>query len=1380
MRVSLYLSLMTLFGFFAGCSSNTETETTVLDPVVLEADTSPVGSEEEAVSDKEEESAVALTPDVLALFEVIPQKGVIEGGDSITLYGNGFVRESRVFFGEQETGPPIFLEHSLLSVISPAADVGVVDVRVENPDGTTVVLENSFRYYAPFGIESVYPIDGPLKGGTALTVEGFGFPDNVKILIGGKEAIKAEKASENSLIAITPEGDSIGAVDIHVWTEAGATVLEDAFVYREALQVDAVIPPYGSTSGNEYITIIGSGLDENTRVFIDDTECSVDNAGEVMSVLTPAHDVGPALIRVENSDGSESDELPFYYVDESLQEMPFSLLSVLPNTGPTSGKFTVTLIASGLSDATGSTVTFGQSDADVTAFQDAIGVIEVLLPEGEAGSVDVTLTSDGESSTISNGFTYESALTLSNVIPNEGLAEGGILVRLEGVGLENVTQVEFGPLPATDLQLEDDGSLTLRIPPGSPGATTIWLNRAGESTPFENVFTYTSEGLTLWAVSPGEGPQGGNTTASLYGSNFPEQGTVRFGKNLATHYTWLSSTEVEVRVPSANQPGVVDVSIESLADEYSLLLGGYTYINPESGWGGTWGGKVDGTLNVTVKDVWLDSGIEEAFVVLWTGEETEYQGYTNWLGQISFSGEDIEGVQMITAWKEGYSASSIVEFDSENATVLLFPEQPTSNSSGGGGGAESPFSQLGTIEGKVLFNSKYLVPPPGNCPDQPLDPESILCSPCETNEQCGNEGDLCTAMPNGGSHCTTACETGAECPSGYACMAVSLEDTKQCLPITGMIQIRCETSRSNSSNTNPQPGEGSVADPVTGEFSIQARTGDLAVICTGELFNPATGDTTPLAMGAAWPISVIKGETTSGVEIELDVPLTRSVTMSMGYPPSRLLALPNHQFRALLQFGSLEEYGVHEIRRLSLTPGVDSVFLNHLPEGLFASLDGSSWLLLGGAYSEASTFVQWFPPYSTAVRRNLPGLANDHLYREKSGAWLPAGIPTTPLDAVWGHDANHTYAVGEDNNIYFFNGSAWSLLKSPTQADWVGVWGPNASSTYIIGSTGEFVYADESGWVSGGEIPLSPTAIGGVDADTIVVTGLEGKFAQWDGASWILQETGQEADLHDVWAAVETGQFWFVGAEGTILRMEDGEIFAEESGSAADLQGVFGTPNGKTIYACGSLGTLLKRNAAGEWSTIATNMTQTLYDLWVDSEGQVTAVGQMGSILRYIPSAEEGNQIAVQSLEDSGAILKSVWGIGDSVEWVVGRDALFFGPLLEVAEFTSPGAPGGVIGDKVSWAPVGGAFPDFTFVEVGSPWWKPIWQMVVAGGGFSVDLPDLKELTGNAPTGQGVLLQISRVRQNGFSMESFNYFDVYFSEFTWDAWSVNTTTVTLY
>jgi len=429
---------------------------------------------------------------------------------------------------------------------------------------------------------------------------------------------------------------------------------------------------------------------------------------------------------------------------------------------------------------------------------------------------------------------------------------------------------------------------------------------------------------------------------------------------------------------------------------------------------------------------------------------------------------------------------------------------------------------------------------------------------------------------------------------------------------------------------------------------------------------------------------------------------------------------------------------------------------------------------MGGAYSENSTFVQWFPPYSTAVRRNLPGLASSHLFIQQSGDWSPVSIPLTPLEDSWGWDGGITWAVGEDNQIYVYNGDAWSVVKTPIEASWVGVWGATEDAVYVAGEAGDVAVWTEGQWVSAGSVESKIKGIAGTE--TPVVVGETGGIWSLQGEEWLPLETNTEASMNGAWGAQSIGTVWVVGDNGSIFRVEGGDAIPEESGTEAHLYGVMGTDDAQTIYACGEAGTLLRRTGSGEWSSVPTTTLNTLLDVWVSSNGSVTAVGQMGTILLL---AGEEDVILDQSLENSGAILKSVWGTGENAKWIAGKDALFFGPLMEVPEFLAPGVEGAVLGSKISWDPVGGAFPSFTFVEVGSPWWKPIWQMVLAGTVFSVNVPDLKGLSGEGPTGQNALLQVTRVIQNGFSMESFNYFDVFY-EFMWDSWSTNTSTVNLF
>lgn len=75
--------------------------------------------------------------------------------------------------------------------------------------------------------------------------------------------------------------------------------------------------------------------------------------------------------------------------------------------------------------------------------------------------------------------------------------------------------------------------------------------------------------------------------------------------------------------------------------------------------------------------------------------------------------------------------------------------------------------------------------------DNPFADESVACRPCETDADCGGQGNMCVGLGNGEVVCTTLCRTDADCGDGEACYGVYSGDTivsNQCAPTT----LTCE------------------------------------------------------------------------------------------------------------------------------------------------------------------------------------------------------------------------------------------------------------------------------------------------------------------------------------------------------------------------------------------------------------------------------------------------------------------------------------------------------------------------------------------------------------------------------------------------------------
>jgi hypothetical protein len=97
---------------------------------------------------------------------------------------------------------------------------------------------------------------------------------------------------------------------------------------------------------------------------------------------------------------------------------PPTVVTVSPNTGPTNGGTTVTILGTGFQD--GATVNFGALPAATLNFISPTNLTAVTLPSWP-GTVDVVLTNaDGQSVIFTNGFTYVAPPVISAVAQTAG------------------------------------------------------------------------------------------------------------------------------------------------------------------------------------------------------------------------------------------------------------------------------------------------------------------------------------------------------------------------------------------------------------------------------------------------------------------------------------------------------------------------------------------------------------------------------------------------------------------------------------------------------------------------------------------------------------------------------------------------------------------------------------------------------------------------------------------------------------------------------------------------------------------------------------------------------------------------------------------------
>ncbi|MGE5057516.1 MAG: beta strand repeat-containing protein [Acidobacteriota bacterium] len=250
-----------------------------------------------------------------------------------------------------------------------------------------------------------------------------------------------------------------------------------------------------------------------------------------------------------------------------------TVTGVSPNSGSTAGGTTVTI--TGTNFASGATVTFGSAQATGITVVNGT-TITATTPGGTAGTVTVTVTVNGQSSTLASGFTYIAPPTVTATSPNTGTTAGGTGVTITGTNFASGATVKFGSAQATGVTVLNNTTITATTPPGNAGAVAVSVtNTNGLSGNLANGFTYIAP-PTVTGVSPNSGSTGGGTAVTVTGTNFASGATLTFGGAQATGVTVVNSTTISAITP-AGSVGTVTVTV-TVSGQSGSLASGYTYV----------------------------------------------------------------------------------------------------------------------------------------------------------------------------------------------------------------------------------------------------------------------------------------------------------------------------------------------------------------------------------------------------------------------------------------------------------------------------------------------------------------------------------------------------------------------------------------------------------------------------------------------------------------------------------------------------------------------------------------------------------------------------------------------------------------------------------
>ena len=277
------------------------------------------------------------------ISDIAPTGGPAAGGQSLTIAGYNFGQSPSATVGGRACTTQVSGNYSVTCLTPPGAPGTKAPVMViAGPYNTTA---NVLYAYDPPTVASITPNKGPTTGGVLLTISGssFGAPPIAPVatvLIGGAVCPLVSQ-TDAQIVCQQPSGVGTG-LPVVVNVGAAQSNTNVTFSYN-APTITNVSPGGGPAAGGNTLTISGVNFGPSPTATVGGQPCTNQFPGNSsVNCLAPPGPPGAKVPVVVYAGGQSSNSSSFvtYAYD------PPTVLSVTPNTGPTQGGVTLTVLGS--------------------------------------------------------------------------------------------------------------------------------------------------------------------------------------------------------------------------------------------------------------------------------------------------------------------------------------------------------------------------------------------------------------------------------------------------------------------------------------------------------------------------------------------------------------------------------------------------------------------------------------------------------------------------------------------------------------------------------------------------------------------------------------------------------------------------------------------------------------------------------------------------------------------------------------------------------------------------------------------------------------------------------------------------------------------------
>ncbi len=296
---------------------------------------------------------------------VSPGNGPTGGGTSVTISGSGFTGATAVSFGGTAATSFTVNSDTSITAVAPAHAAGAVSVLVTTAGGVSSGVGGGFTYLSAPNSTGLSPNNGPVGGGTTVTITGTGFTGATGVSFGGTAATSFTVVSDSTITAVAP-AHAAGGVTVLVTTAGGTSVGGEGalFTYNALPTVTGISPATGAAGGGTSVTITGTGFTGATAVRFGTTNATsfTVNSATSITATSPAGTGAPHVtVATPNGTTATSAADVFTYTGVLPVAGPAQTVNVAAdtsgsadlNTGATGGPFTGAAVVSVAAPASG-------------------------------------------------------------------------------------------------------------------------------------------------------------------------------------------------------------------------------------------------------------------------------------------------------------------------------------------------------------------------------------------------------------------------------------------------------------------------------------------------------------------------------------------------------------------------------------------------------------------------------------------------------------------------------------------------------------------------------------------------------------------------------------------------------------------------------------------------------------------------------------------------------------------------------------------------------------------------------------------------------------------------------------------------------------------